>query len=45
MENKLRTLYALQQIDSNLDELEQLKGDLPAETRAFELRWTKPGLS
>lgn len=29
MENKLRLLYALQQIDSNFDELQDLKGDLP----------------
>ncbi|MBI3587219.1 MAG: hypothetical protein HY088_08840 [Ignavibacteriales bacterium] len=29
MENKLRSLYALQQIDSNFDELQDLKGDLP----------------
>jgi predicted nucleic acid-binding Zn-ribbon protein len=31
-------LYALQQIDNNLDELEELKGDLPAETKALETR-------
>lgn len=36
MENRLRHLYALQQIDNVLDELEELKGDLPAETRALE---------
>jgi len=30
LEAKLRQLYALQQIDSNLDDLEELKGDLPA---------------
>ena len=36
MENKLRQLYALQQIDSSLDELEELKGDLPAEIRELE---------
>lgn len=36
MENKLRTLYALQLIDSHLDELEELKGDLPSEVRALE---------
>ncbi|MCZ6775024.1 MAG: C4-type zinc ribbon domain-containing protein [Ignavibacteria bacterium] len=36
METKLRYLYALQQIDNNLDELEELKGDLPAETKALE---------
>lgn len=29
MENKLRLLYALQQIDSSFDELQDLKGDLP----------------
>jgi uncharacterized protein len=29
LENKLRYLYALQQIDLKLDELEELKGDLP----------------
>lgn len=36
MENMLRNLYALQLIDKNLDELEELKGDLPAETRELE---------
>ncbi len=36
MEDKLRNLYALQQIDNNLDELEQLKGDLPSEVRELE---------
>lgn len=36
MENKLRTLFLLQQIDSHLDELEELKGDLPNEVRALE---------
>ncbi len=29
MENKLRLLLALQRVDSNLDDLEDLKGDLP----------------
>jgi hypothetical protein len=29
LENRLRLLFALQQIDSNLDELVELKGDLP----------------
>ncbi|MFH0989080.1 MAG: C4-type zinc ribbon domain-containing protein [bacterium] len=29
MENKLRLLFSLQQIDSSLDELVELKGDLP----------------
>ena len=38
MENKLRQLYALQLVDSNLDELEELKGDLPAEIRELEER-------
>lgn len=30
METKLRFLYALQQVDSHLDELEDFKGELPA---------------
>ncbi len=38
MENKLRNLYALQNIDSNLDELEDMKGDLPAEIGGLESR-------
>lgn len=29
MENRLKLLYALQLVDTNLDELEELKGDLP----------------
>ncbi len=29
MEDKLRRLYALQKVDTSLDELEELKGDLP----------------
>ena len=29
MENRLRSLYLLQLVDSNLDELQELKGDLP----------------
>ena len=36
MENKLRTLYTLQLIDNNLDEIEDMKGDLPAEVRKLE---------
>ena len=36
MEAKLRQLYALQQIDSNLDDLEELKGDLPARISDLE---------
>jgi uncharacterized protein len=36
LENKLRYLYALQLIDSALDELEELKGDLPAQIRALD---------
>ncbi len=31
MENKLQYLYALQQIDLKLDDLEELKGDLPSQ--------------
>ena len=49
MENKLRNLYTLQNIDSNLDELGEMKGDLPAEIggledRANELRSHKTAL-
>ena len=29
MENKLKLLFALQQVDSSLDELQEMKGDLP----------------
>ncbi len=36
MENKLRQLYTLQLIDSNLDEIEEMKGDLPGEVRELE---------
>jgi predicted nucleic acid-binding Zn-ribbon protein len=38
LEDTLRHLYALQQIDSSLDELEEMKGDLPQEVRALEDR-------
>ena len=30
MEDRLRLLYQLQQVDGNLDELHELKGDLPS---------------
>jgi predicted nucleic acid-binding Zn-ribbon protein len=36
LEKKLRTLYALQLIDSHLDELEEMKGDLPGEVKDLE---------
>ncbi len=36
MENKLRLLYALQTVDNKLDEIEDLKGDLPAAVRELE---------
>jgi predicted nucleic acid-binding Zn-ribbon protein len=36
LENRLRNLYALQLVDNNLDEIEELKGDLPSETREIE---------
>lgn len=36
LENKLRQLFALQLIDNNLDELEELKGDLPHAVRTLE---------
>jgi hypothetical protein len=38
LESKLRNLYSLQYIDSNLDELEEMKGDLPSEIRSLEGR-------
>ncbi len=40
MENKLRRLYELQQIDSALDELEDMKGDLPNQIRVLDERQT-----
>lgn len=36
MKTKLQQLYALQQVDSHLDELQELKGDLPGEVHALE---------
>lgn len=36
MENKLRNLYSLQIVDNALDELEELKGDLPSQKRELE---------
>ena len=36
MENRLRQLWNLQQIDSNLDELQEMKGDLPAIVRELD---------
>ncbi len=38
MENKLRHLYALQLVDLHLDELQELKGDLPAQIGELESR-------
>jgi predicted nucleic acid-binding Zn-ribbon protein len=38
LEKRLRNLYALQLIDNNLDEIEDLKGDLPSETREMEAK-------
>jgi uncharacterized protein len=38
LENKLRQLYALQLIDSNLDELQEQKGNLPAKVADLEER-------
>lgn len=38
MEKKLRNLYALQLVDNNLDEIEELKGDLPSQTREMETK-------
>ncbi len=36
MENRLRTLFALQQVDTSLDELNELKGDLPMVVAALQ---------
>ncbi len=36
MESKLRNLYSLQIVDNALDELEELKGDLPAQKKEIE---------
>ncbi|HTP14195.1 MAG TPA: hypothetical protein VMM37_11230, partial [Bacteroidota bacterium] len=38
MENKLRLLFALQRVDSNLDDLEDLKGDLPKDINQLQER-------
>lgn len=38
METRLRLLYALQQIDASLDELQELKGDLPQLVADLEKR-------
>jgi predicted nucleic acid-binding Zn-ribbon protein len=40
LENKLRQLYTLQLIDTQLDEIEEEKGDLPGEVRALEEKVT-----
>jgi uncharacterized protein len=36
LKTKLQFLYALQQVDSHLDELQELKGDLPSEVESLE---------
>lgn len=36
LESKLRHLYALQRVDTSLDELEEMKGDLPREVMSTE---------
>ena len=41
MENRLRLLYALQRVDSSLDELHELKGDLPRQVQVLEERLAK----
>lgn len=38
MEEKLTKLYLLQKVDRSLDELEEMKGDLPAEVAGLEAR-------
>jgi predicted nucleic acid-binding Zn-ribbon protein len=41
LENRLRLLYLLQQIDSSLDEVEEMKGDLPHIVADLEQRLAK----
>jgi predicted nucleic acid-binding Zn-ribbon protein len=41
LENRLRLLYALQRVDSSLDELHELKGDLPRQVKELEERLSK----
>jgi len=36
VKTKLQNLFALQQVDSHLDELQELKGDLPGEVQTLE---------
>ena len=38
MENRLRLLYGLQQIDSGLDDLQEMKGDLPRKVADLEAK-------
>ncbi len=38
MENRLRLLFALQRVDSELDDLDELKGDLPGAIRQLQER-------
>jgi hypothetical protein len=38
LEEKLSRLYALQKVDSSLDDLEEMKGDLPTEVADLEAR-------
>ena len=38
MENRLRLLYGLQQIDSGLDDLQEMKGDLPLKVADLETK-------
>ena len=36
MEEKIEALYRLQQIDSKIDEIEKIKGELPLEVQDLE---------
>ncbi len=38
MENRLRLMFALQRVDSDYDELQELKGDLPGLVKDLENR-------
>jgi predicted nucleic acid-binding Zn-ribbon protein len=41
LENRLRLLYGLQRVDSSLDDLQELKGDLPHQVKELEERLEK----
>ena len=44
VENKLRALYDLQLIDSRIDEIKNLRGELPLEVEDLENENTPPDM-